>query len=113
MKKKYTTMDIAHMLNVSRTTVSKALNNHPDIPEHTKKLVTETALNLGYKKFLNAQPKDINVRVSMVRHKQDTRTIAFLIKSTINIFQRGFWGIFCAGWRKRRAITAIRCSLTI
>ncbi|MCD1259900.1 LacI family DNA-binding transcriptional regulator [Paenibacillus athensensis] len=92
MKKKYTTMDIASLLNMSRTTVSKALNNHPEVPEHTKRLVLETALNLGYKKFLDTKLGQLNVQISSIRRKADTKTIAFLIKSSINIFQHGFWG---------------------
>ncbi len=40
--------DIADKCNVSVATVSKALNNHSDIGEDTKRLIKETASKLGY-----------------------------------------------------------------
>ena len=40
--------DIAKKLNVSKVTISKALRDHPDIGEKTKKIVRETAEQLGY-----------------------------------------------------------------
>lgn len=51
MKKKYTTQDIAKMLDISRTTVSKALNQHPSVPEETRQAVLEAAARVGYKSF--------------------------------------------------------------
>lgn len=48
MKKTTTIQDIATSLNISRNTVSKALNNHP-LPEKTRKLVMDKAIELGYK----------------------------------------------------------------
>lgn len=46
---------IAEECKVSVATVSKALNNHSDVSEATKKLVCETAKKLGY--FPNAQAR--------------------------------------------------------
>ena len=43
-----TLTDIAHRLNVSKVTVSKALRDHPDIGTETKRLVREMARELGY-----------------------------------------------------------------
>jgi len=43
-----TLKDIANVLNVSVVTVSKALNNKPDISKKTKKLVLKTANELNY-----------------------------------------------------------------
>lgn len=40
--------DIAAKLDVSTVTVSKALRNHPDISDATKKLVSATANEMGY-----------------------------------------------------------------
>jgi LacI family transcriptional regulator len=40
--------DIAKKLGVTKVTVSKALRNHPDISANTKKLVQNTANQLGY-----------------------------------------------------------------
>ncbi len=50
MKKTVTIQDIAEALNLSRNTVSKALNNRT-LPEKTKQLVLEKAFELGYKGF--------------------------------------------------------------
>ncbi|MDA3874650.1 MAG: LacI family DNA-binding transcriptional regulator [Kiritimatiellae bacterium] len=42
--------NVAKKLNVSTTTVSRALNNHPGISDATRALVVETARNMGYDK---------------------------------------------------------------
>lgn len=46
--KHITLNDIARELNISKVAVSKALRNHPDISEATKKTVNATAAKLGY-----------------------------------------------------------------
>jgi LacI family transcriptional regulator len=49
MKKKRTTIhDIANKLNVTASTVSRALNDHPKISASTKKLVRQMAKELSY-----------------------------------------------------------------
>jgi LacI family transcriptional regulator len=48
MKKKYTIHDIAKKLNITASTVSRALNDHPRISEATKKAVQKAALKLNY-----------------------------------------------------------------
>lgn len=45
------TMQIAKQLNLSRNTVSKALNNSPEVSDKTKQLVISTAAKLGYKRI--------------------------------------------------------------
>jgi LacI family transcriptional regulator len=48
-RQSHTTLeDIAAKLKVSRVTVSKALRNHPDISEKTKKRVLALAASMGY-----------------------------------------------------------------
>lgn len=49
MKKITKLKDIAEALNVSITTVSKALNNHPDISAERKKEIQEYAQKAGYR----------------------------------------------------------------
>ena len=44
--------DIAKKLNVSKGTVSKALNGAPDVSETLRKAVLETAVELGYSRSL-------------------------------------------------------------
>ena len=46
-----TIQDIADKLNISKGTVSKALNNAPDISETLQKQILETAVELGYTKL--------------------------------------------------------------
>ncbi|WP_114782638.1 LacI family DNA-binding transcriptional regulator [Botryobacter ruber] len=48
MKRRTTLQDIALDLNLTPATVSRALNNHPEISEKTKKIVEETAVRLNY-----------------------------------------------------------------
>ncbi|AHM58486.1 LacI family transcriptional regulator [Flammeovirgaceae bacterium 311] len=47
-KGKATIHDIAEMLNITASTVSRALNNNPRISENTRKLVIKTAKQLNY-----------------------------------------------------------------
>lgn len=47
--KKITIQDIAKELNISFSTVARALNDHPAISEATKKLVRETAQKFNYR----------------------------------------------------------------
>jgi len=46
--KKITILDIARELNITFSTVARALNDHPAISTNTKALVRETAERLGY-----------------------------------------------------------------
>lgn len=48
MKKKTTIHDIAENLNVTASTVSRALNNNPRISQKTRKLVQQAAQKLNY-----------------------------------------------------------------
>ncbi len=48
MSKKVTIKDVAKKLNVTTSTVSRALNDHHSISEKTKKLVRKTAEELNY-----------------------------------------------------------------
>ena len=52
--KPITIKDIARELGISVSTVSRALQNHPDISERTKQLVRECAQKLNYKPNLMA-----------------------------------------------------------
>ena len=46
-----TIQDIADKLGISKSAVSKALNNAPDISETLQKQVLETAVEMGYTKL--------------------------------------------------------------
>lgn len=45
--------DIANKLNISKGTVSKALNGAPDVSETLRKAVLETAVDMGYSRSLH------------------------------------------------------------
>lgn len=47
--KRYTIKDLARLLQVSPSTISRALSDHPDIGDKTKKRVRQLADELGYK----------------------------------------------------------------
>ncbi|MGZ0041310.1 LacI family DNA-binding transcriptional regulator [Paenibacillus ottowii] len=51
MAEKVTVQDIADAMGLSRNTISKALNNHPQIPEGTKKKVIQKAAEMKYKNY--------------------------------------------------------------
>ncbi|WP_341226267.1 LacI family DNA-binding transcriptional regulator [uncultured Arcticibacterium sp.] len=55
MDKEVTIYDIAEQLNISASTVSRALNDHPAINEKTKKKINQTASDLGYRSNLFAK----------------------------------------------------------
>jgi LacI family transcriptional regulator len=58
--KSITIKDIAKQLGISVSTVSRALQNHPDISDHTKQLVRDCAQSLNYKPNIMAS----NLRTS-------------------------------------------------
>lgn len=55
MEKPATIIDIAKALNISPSTVSRSLNNHPSISSHTKKEVLDLAEKLNYYPNLTAR----------------------------------------------------------
>ncbi|MBK9151736.1 MAG: LacI family DNA-binding transcriptional regulator [Saprospiraceae bacterium] len=55
MKKRITIRDIAAMLSLTPSSVSRALSNHPGISETTKQRVQEAVKELGYVPNLHAR----------------------------------------------------------
>ncbi|SHF44723.1 transcriptional regulator, LacI family [Mariniphaga anaerophila] len=77
MKKGFTTIkDIARELKVSPSTVSRALKNHPDISEDTKRAVNELAEKLNY------QPN----AVALSLKRQRSNTIGVIIPEIVHYF---------------------------
>ena len=74
--KRITIKDIARDLGVSASTVSRALQNHPDISEATRKVVHTYAHEHNYKP---------NIMASNLRTARNT-TIGLLIPSATNFF---------------------------
>lgn len=70
------TLQIANQLKLSRNTVSKALNNSPEVNEKTKQLVISTAVKMGYKK-VNKQDyetyatKQTNYDICLLVHERE------------------------------------------
>ncbi len=74
--KPITLKDIAEILGVSVTTVSKALKDYPDVSKKTKRLVKETAQTLNYKPNAFA----VNLRTS------ESKTIGIIIPEVVHHF---------------------------
>lgn len=53
--RRITIKDLANMLNLSTSTISRALSDHPDISQATKSRVKETAERLNYRPNLQAR----------------------------------------------------------
>ncbi len=70
-----TVQDIAKVVNISASTVSRALNNHPKISQKTKEKVWEAARRLGY------QP---NIPVYL--NQEQTRAICFMVPEMDNSY---------------------------
>ncbi len=71
---KVTIKDIAHKLDLNFSSVSRALNNKPGVSEETRKLVVETAKEMGYRPNVIARGLVSNV----------TKTIGILMPDIIN-----------------------------
>ena len=61
-----TIQDIAEKLNISKGTVSKALNGAPDVSETLRKSILETAVEMGYSRTL---------------HKRDAKKLCVFIEN--------------------------------
>ena len=99
--KKITAQDIADKLNISRNTVSKALNNTGNISEDTKMKVIQTAFEMGYKKFC-----------------QENKNITFKNKEialfTTNMPNSSHFGSkFLSGFEKKISSLGIKLSIYI
>jgi LacI family transcriptional regulator len=72
--KQITIKNIVKKLNLSSSTVFRALNNHPDIQIKTKKLVKKVAGELGYnpniiaRNLKSSKSNQIGVIVPEIRH---------------------------------------------
>ncbi len=76
MKAHITIKDLARELNISPSTISRALKDHPDISPETKRIVKELAKKLKYRPNLLAQGL----------RKSKTNTIGVIIPEFIHFF---------------------------
>lgn len=89
MKRKATTSDIARMLGLSRTTVSKALNGHPTVPPATRQRVLDMAARLHYKHYRPDSPANREEPGGAAGGTM--RTIACLVRSSLSLSGKGYW----------------------
>src|SRR5687767_2948639 len=71
-----TIKDIAKLLGISKSTVSRALSEHSDVNQETRKKVMEIAQKLNY------QPNVLALNLK----QQRTHTIGVIIPETVNRF---------------------------
>lgn len=115
---------IARAAGLSRSTVSRALSDHPGTNKDTKKLVRETAERLGYKKNAVVSMLTAQIRASKLQRTKSTlaylTTLAWtpripVINSTYHLFFEGArkraeelgYGIDTV-WLKESAMTGSR-----
>lgn len=77
MSKEITIYDIAKKLNVSPSTVSRALNNYSGVNENTRKRIVEASSEMGYRS---------NIFASILRRKR-TRNIGVIVPRLNSAFQ--------------------------
>lgn len=82
-----TIRDVAKKLNLSITTVSRALDGYDDVAEKTRQLVIETARQMDYVPNLAARQL----------RRQKAETMGFIIPSTSKRFDEAFFTEFIAG----------------
>jgi LacI family transcriptional regulator len=82
-----TIRDVAEKLNLSITTVSRALDGYDDVSQKTRELVTKTANKMGY------APN----RAARQLRRQKAETIGFIIPSISKRFDEPFFAEFIAG----------------
>src|SRR5882762_2399660 len=75
-KESVTIKDIAKILGLSKSTVSRALSEHSDVNQLTRKKILEVAQKLNY------QPNTIALNLK----QQRTNTIGVIIPETVNRF---------------------------
>ena len=83
MKTKVTIQDIADALNLSRITVSKVLNNSPNVSAETRALVLKKAREMNYKYVSTA------ARPNGQAPSQQIKSFAFLMHLTPDAFHIG------------------------
>lgn len=91
-KSNVTVNDIAKAVNISASTVSRALNNHPKISQKTKEKVWEAAKKLGYFPNIPAymQKQKSNIVLILVDNLQKPASQDFIVSAQNKLTQKGF-----------------------
>ena len=82
-----TIRDVARRLNLSITTVSRALDGYPDVAEETRQLVIKTAREMGYAP---------NQAARQLR-RQRSDTLGYILPADRPSFSDPFFAEFLAG----------------
>ena len=90
--KTITIKDVAKICGVGVTTVSRAINNHPDINEDTKKMILQVIKDNNY--IPNNSARNLK--------RADSKTIAVLIKGITNPFFSNIIKTFEKGIKKKK-----------
>ena len=106
IKKEITIYDIAKALNISPSTVSRGLKNHPHIRKETKKSIIAKAREMGYQqnKFAsNLRQKHTNT-IGVVVPKLDSYFMATVISGIEKITAQNGYGLIISqsqeSWKK-------------
>ena len=109
--KRTTIYDIASKLNLTASSVSRALNNNPNVNEATKALILKTAAELNYKRnslasnLRRGQSKTIGVVVPRINQNFFANVIAGIEDIT---YQKGYNLIICqSGEQHQKEIKCI------
>lgn len=92
-KKKTTIKDIANVLGLTPSAVSKALNNHPRISERTKTSVQQVAKNLNYQPnyLASALRKGKSNLVGVIIPKANSNFFSAVLESVENVLnEKGY-----------------------
>lgn len=81
MSNRVTMQDIADALNISRNTVSKALNNTGVLADATREKVLKKAVEMGYKQFSYVNVMDLNNGYSSISLPSEVRELALFTTS--------------------------------
>jgi LacI family transcriptional regulator len=82
--------DIAKALNLSRETVTKALQDHPKVAQRTKALVRSTAVNMGYipnfyaKNLAVKKTKYIGIIIPKISHSFHSSVVELMYKYAVD-----------------------------
>ena len=104
LKKRTTIYDIAKKLNITASSVSRALNNSNHVNETTRKLVLKTAEELNYKRntlasnLRKGHTKTIGVVVPRINQNFFSNVIAGIEEAT---YQKGYNLIICQSGESR------------
>ena len=86
-RRRVTIADVAASLGLTKGTVSRALNNYPDISDSTRKRVEKQAQRMGYQPLSHAQA----IRTGR------TKSLGLVLQSNAHDAQRPFLAEFLAG----------------